>query len=65
MYYLLVFCSTDVGSVSIGASAGYVTQFTAKLILSITSQNSSTAPTAAAVLGNLQRRLLLLVFLAF
>lgn len=66
-YYLLVFGSTDVGSVRIGASAGNVTQLTAKLILSVTSQNSSAAPAAAAAaaLGNLQRRLLLLVLLAF
>lgn len=65
VYYLLVFGSTDVGSVRIGASAGNITQLTAKLILSITSQNSSAAPAAAAALGNLQRRLLLLVLLAF
>lgn len=64
-YYLLVFGPTDVGSVGIGAGAGNVTQLTAKLILGVTSQNSSAAPAAAAALGNLQRRLLLLVLLAF
>lgn len=53
------------GSVSVGTGAGNVAQLTAKLILSVTSQNSSAAPAAAAVLGNLQRRLLLLVLLAF
>lgn len=60
-----MFGSTDVGRVRIGAGAGHVTQLTAKLILSITSQNSAAAPAAAAALGNLQRRLLLLVLLAF
>lgn len=64
-YHLLVFCSTDVGSISIGTGAGNVAQLTAKLILSVTSQNSSAAPAAAAALGNLQCRLLLLVLLAF
>lgn len=68
-FYLLVFGSADVGCVCIGASAGHVTQLTAKLVLSTASQNScaaaATAAAAAAALGDLQRRLLLLVLLPF
>lgn len=64
--YLLVLGSTDVGSISIGASAGNVTELAAELILSVASQNAAAAPAAAtAALGDLQRRLLLLVLLAF
>lgn len=63
--YLLVLCSTDMGRVGVGAGAGNITKFTAELVLSVASQNPSTTPAAAAVLGNLQRRFLLLVFLAF
>lgn len=63
--YLLVLGSTDMGSISIGSSAGNITKFTPELVLSIACQHTSTTRTAAAILGNLQCRFLLFVFLAF
>lgn len=55
--------ATDVGSVRVGASAGDVTELAAELVLSAAGHGS--APCAAAALRHLQRRLLLLVLLAF
>lgn len=61
-----MFGSTDVGSVGISTGAGHVTQLAAELVLGVPGQNTSAAPAAAAAaLGHLQRRFLLLVLLAF
>lgn len=63
--YLLVFGSTDMGSIGVSTSTRNITKFTSELVLSIAGQRSSTATTATAALRNLQRCFLLLVLLAF
>lgn len=63
--YLLVLRSADVCGVGVGTGAGDVAQFSAELVLSVASQGPSPTAAAAAVLGNLQRRFLFLVLLAF
>lgn len=67
--YLLVLGSADVRGVGVGSGAGDVAQLAAELVLGAAGQGSAPAATssapAAAALGDFQRRLLLLVLLAF